>query len=379
MPRLNGWSADAVRIAFLCKRRYMGKDVIDDRYARLYEIPYQLATLGNEVKGFCLGYQGQSPGEWTHDAGPGSLAWTAESIARFGLHGAVAYALHLRRALRSFKPDLLIGASDIPHVVLTGWLSKRLGIPYVVDLYDNFEAFGQARIPGMKTLLRRAVRDASLVTATSEPLARLVRDSYLARGVVVSMPSTVNQDVFRRLDRTACRTALGLPLGANLVGTAGALMQDRGIGALYDAWRMLEQERQDVHLVLAGPIDPEFLPPLGARVHYLGLLTHAETAQLFGALDVGVIYLKDSLFGRFCFPQKAYEMLSCNLSIVAARVGAVSDLLADYPDCLYPADNALELKNCLTRQLLQPAKIDVPIRGWNQLINESIAARIAYL
>lgn len=32
-----------MRVAFLCKRRYMGKDVILDRYARLYEIPFQLA------------------------------------------------------------------------------------------------------------------------------------------------------------------------------------------------------------------------------------------------------------------------------------------------------------------------------------------------
>ncbi|MDN5851146.1 MAG: hypothetical protein L0H63_16170, partial [Nitrococcus sp.] len=32
----NAWLT--MRIAFLCKRRYMGKDVILDRFARLYEI-----------------------------------------------------------------------------------------------------------------------------------------------------------------------------------------------------------------------------------------------------------------------------------------------------------------------------------------------------
>jgi hypothetical protein len=36
-----------MRMAFLCKRHYMGKDVIADRYARLYEIPYQLVKLGH--------------------------------------------------------------------------------------------------------------------------------------------------------------------------------------------------------------------------------------------------------------------------------------------------------------------------------------------
>ena len=46
-----------MRIAYLCKRRYMSKDVILDRYARLYEIPYQLARLGHTVEAFCLCYR----------------------------------------------------------------------------------------------------------------------------------------------------------------------------------------------------------------------------------------------------------------------------------------------------------------------------------
>jgi hypothetical protein len=38
-----------MRVVFLCKRRYMAKDVIVDRYARLNEIPRQLANLGHQV------------------------------------------------------------------------------------------------------------------------------------------------------------------------------------------------------------------------------------------------------------------------------------------------------------------------------------------
>ena len=63
-----------MRIAFLCKRRYMGKDVIDDRYARLYEIPYQLAECGHDVLGLCLSYYRDSEGEWQHPTHTGNLA-----------------------------------------------------------------------------------------------------------------------------------------------------------------------------------------------------------------------------------------------------------------------------------------------------------------
>ena len=77
-----------MRIAFLCKRRYMSKDVILDRYARLYEIPRQLALLGHEVLGLCMSYQNAAPGQWTHDAAPGTLQWESYAVG-----GAIVPAL----------------------------------------------------------------------------------------------------------------------------------------------------------------------------------------------------------------------------------------------------------------------------------------------
>jgi len=40
-----------MRLVFLCKRRYMGKDVSVDRYARLYEIPVSLPTWATKCSG----------------------------------------------------------------------------------------------------------------------------------------------------------------------------------------------------------------------------------------------------------------------------------------------------------------------------------------
>jgi teichuronic acid biosynthesis glycosyltransferase TuaC len=357
-----------MRIAFLCKRRYMGKDVILDRYARLYEIPFQLARLGHDVRGFCLSYQGHDEGAWEHEAAPGKLSWKSHSPGRLYLPGLVAYPQHLLRRLREFAPDVLIGASDIPHVALAGWLAKRLDVPYAVDLYDNFEGFGQARIPGMVTALRRAVRGAALVTTTSEPLRELVMETYRARGEVIAMPSTVDKNVFRPLDRVACRCALDLPERARLIGTAGGLHRDKGVGTLYDAWRVIAARDPDSHLVLAGPTDPGFPPPSGERIHYLGQLPHARTAELFNALDVGVIYLRDTPFGRYCFPQKAYEMLACGLPIASARIGVMPQLLASAPDGLYRADDADDLARAVLAQLNEPQAARVSIDDWAHIV-----------
>lgn len=357
-----------MRIAFLCKRRYMSRDVILDRYARLYEIPFQLARLGHEVRGYCFSYQGHAEGVWRHEASPGQLTWESRSPGFGYVPGLLAYPGKLSRRIREFAPDVIVGASDIPHVALTAWLARRLTIPYTVDLYDNFESFGQARIPGMVTMLRRAVQGAALVTTTSEPLKQLVIETYHAHGEVMAMPSTVDKQVFRTLDRLTARRALGLPETALLIGTAGALYQNRGIDTLYNAWPMVAAQRQDVHLVLAGPLDERLPPPVGERIHYLGMLPHARTAELFNALDVGIIYLRDTVFGRFCFPQKAYEMLACGLPIVAARIGVMQHLLAAQPAALYRPDDAADLERVILAQLARPQPVTVSIQDWATLI-----------
>lgn len=348
----------------------MAKDVVLDRYARLYEIPRQLALLGHDVEAFCLAY---SPAlgdvEIEHEARPGRLRWRSRNWGRAVLPRLASYPWRLLRELRAFDPDVVIAASDIPHMALGAWLGRKLERPFVADLYDNFEGFGQARIPGMVRALRNAVRGADLVLTTSEPLRELVVSGYGARGEVVAMPSSVDKAVFRRGAKRAARTALGLPADVPLVGTAGGLYRDKGIGVLYAAWDILSRRRPDVQLVLAGLHEAACPPPTGARVHALGALPHDRVAELFCALDVGAICVLDTSFGRYCFPQKAYEMLACGLPVAAADLGALGSLFAPWRErCLYVADAPEALADRIEAQLSERFVPPVPVASWDELI-----------
>jgi glycosyltransferase involved in cell wall biosynthesis len=183
------------------------------------------------------------------------------------------------------------------------------------------------------------------------------------------MPSSVDKAIFQPRDKMASRMALGLPTDALLIGTAGGLHRDKGISVLYAAWQILSERRPDVHLVLAGPNEHGFPPPSGARVHSMGALPHDRIADLFCALDVGAICVLDTPFGRYCFPQKAYEMLACRLPIVAANVGAIGRLLAPWQEAiLYPFDDPGALADRIETQLATRYVPPVPVEGWNELI-----------
>lgn len=343
-----------MRIAFLCKRRTTGHDTIGDRYGRLYEMPHQLARMGHEVQCFCLDYYPSDDGEWTHDAAPGALRWHSISLWKWKLPTLLAYPSRVLEQLRTFKPDIVIGASDIPQVVLAAWAAKKLGVPCALDLFDNFEGFGQAKLPGFVPALKRAVRDADLSIAVSAPLKRYVEENYSPRAPVIVMGNSLDKSVFHPHDPRAAREALGLPLDAKLVGTASNLHRMKGIAALYAAWPKIAAQRDDVHLVLAGPVEDAFPPPQGARVHYLGKLPHARVPELFGALDVGVVSVLDTAFGRYCFPLKASEMLACGLNVVAANVGATGELFANMPEALFEPGDADDLAAAVLRQLERP-------------------------
>ena len=358
-----------MRIAFLCKRHYTGKDVIHDRYGRLYELPRQLNRLGHDVQAWCLDYRGCRDEAQQHDLTTNqAMRWNSRATRGMRIAHLPTYPLHLLKQLDTFRPDLLIGASDIPHVALSVWLSRQLGLPCVIDLYDNFESFGQARIPGFHILLRYAIRNADLIVTVSRALREKIQRDHRPRAPIQVMPNGINASTFAPGSRSGARKLLGLPLTAPLIGTAGCLSRMKGVDTLYAAWQRLQQARPELHLVLAGPREKNLPLPIGSRVHYLGELAETQVATLFRALDVGVITVQDSPFGRYCFPQKASEMLACQLPIVASNVGEMPHLLASLPQALFNPDNPHALAMAVLSQLDAPCLSPSPALNWNDLV-----------
>lgn len=219
-----------MRIAVFRKRGYMGQDVISDRYARLYELPRGLAELGHEVRVFCLSYRpaGSIRRRDPVSANGGSLIWHGYDAGPLWIGGLPAYWRTIQRELHDFEPNVLLGGSDAPHAVLTHYLARRLDRPYVIDLYDNYESFGLTRLPGMRRLYRRVLREAAAITAVSEPLSEYLR--RLVPGVpVMTLQSTIDPARFRPRDRASARAQLGLPAQARIVGISGSLHPNRGI------------------------------------------------------------------------------------------------------------------------------------------------------
>lgn len=373
-----------MRVLFLTKQRYMGKDLLRDRFGRFYEFPRALAGHGHRVRVVCLSYWIESA---RSSASPQYLDGVEWRSFPLGWNWAVGFLRHFRRLkeiAREFEPEIVVGASDAAHVIMADSLSARLGVPLVVDLFDNFESYGATKLPGMKRRLKRGICNAAATSAVSHALAEKIKIEYGAPGIVRTITNAVCPEIFYPSDKNSARRELGLPESGLLIGTAGALSAERGTRDLLHAFEKLSHQRRNLHLVLAGRTGREMRIPANPRIKYLGDLPHAHIGRLFNALDVGVVCNRHSPFGEYCFPQKFYEMIACGLPVVAADVGAMRALLVGYENCLYDPNRAGALTAAIEKQLIDPrvANINAPSwktqgRDFHDLLEQALSARRA--
>ena len=224
-----------------------------------------------------------------------------------------------------------------------------------------------ARMPIIKQLYRWVIRKSTAITCVSRPLARLVR-SYRKNGRVYVIENAVRKDLFKPMIKKTCRDVLKLPQNACLVGTAGALDRNRGIQFLFEAFDMLKTKHLGLHLVLAGPRNMRI--PFDNRVHDLGILPLEKVPILLNALDVAIICNRENEFGRYCFPQKAREIMACDVPLIVARVGSMAELLKDHSEWLFNPDDASNMSRVLENRLGDRRTGYEKVLSWSDVATE---------
>ena len=348
-----------MNILVLTKCQYTNKDLIDDQYGRLWEIPLCLFKKGHSINGICLSYRQREKNNYTLIIDNKKIEWNS-----FNITSLFKYIIHLKHQVKLNKPDIIWASSDCFHVILGYLLGKIYKVPCVVDLYDNYEAFKLSKYTGIVPLYRLVVKHADAVSSVSVTLYNLVKTHYKAKGMLGVIENAVNTDVFYPRNKNAAREIFNLPKNAKIIGTAGALDEGRGIDNLYTAFDNLYKDIPDLYLVVAGTGDrdhPIFKHP---NIRDLGVLPNKDVAVFLNSLDVAVICNKDSDFGRYCFPQKAHEILASKVPLVSAKVGAMKALLKDNPECLYDPLNPLDLARKIAIQLKTPTNLELPVNTW---------------
>ncbi len=350
-----------MQILILTKRQYMSKDLLDDRFGRFREIPLALGQMGHKVQGLCLSYANKNEG-YIKD---GSVLWKSINATRLKLPGLLRFIIEAQKLAK--KSDIIWACSDSFYGIIGYFLSLKYHTPLVFDLYDNFEYYLMAKLPVVKQLYRLVVKKCDAVTCVSRPLSRLVK-SYGRYNRIFVIENAVRKDLFKPIDKTICRKNLDLPNNKFLVGTAGALTENRGFQYLLSAFDILKTKYPDLQLVLAGPRNIPI--PHNKRIHDLGILNLEKVPLLLNALDVAVICNRENDFGRYCFPQKAVEIMACDVPLIASRVGSMKELFKDHSEWLFNPDDTSNMARVLENRLGDRRTGYKKVLSWSDVTTE---------
>ncbi|ACL64003.1 glycosyl transferase group 1 [Anaeromyxobacter dehalogenans 2CP-1] len=177
----------------------------------------------------------------------------------------------------------------------------------------------------------RALRRAPLVAvAPSRWMADAARRSSLLRDAHVEViPNSIDTDVFRPIERSEARRALGLPLDRRMLlfaAASGANDPKKGFQHLAAAARILAANGGlPLELVVAGTPPAGARPDCGVPVRWLGVIGDDRALAAWNAaVDVAVVpSVQENLANT------VLEALAAGTPAVAFRVGGMPDMIED--------------------------------------------------
>ena len=267
---------------------------------------------------------------------------------------------------RRFKFDLIDAHFGFPTGIAAWLLARFNKVPFTITLRGSENL--HIRYRWRRVLMQHALRQAACVIAVSERLRDLAISCGAPPENTFCIPNGVDSQVFRLLDRAACRAQFGFRPDVKVILTVGHLIALKGHHRVIEALNALP----DVHLCIAGGAggvkgnrsqlnDLIRRHSLESRVHFLGHLGPEVLASAMCAADV--FCLASSSEG---WPNVVSEALSCGTPVVATDVGAIPQMLTDQTGIIVPPDDHVALQQALACALG---------RSWNRNLIADQGAR----
>jgi glycosyltransferase involved in cell wall biosynthesis len=257
-----------------------------------------------------------------------------------------------RRAVASFRPDLVYTTWAYPDGWAAVGLARGAGLPVVLKVHGS-DVLQVDEYPARRRGTAEALRRADRVVAVSRDLARRVIDLGTDPAKVHVVYNGVDGQVFHPGDRGQARARLGLDPRRPLLLYVGNLVPVKGPDVLIEACAQLAAAGRDFDLHLIGrgssrePLARQAAERgIPGRVRFHGVVAHDRLPDWFRAADLLVLPSRSE-----GVPNVLLEASACGTPFVATDVGGIPEVADLSTSLLVPPGDPARLSGAIDQML----------------------------
>jgi len=236
---------------------------------------------------------------------------------------------HLAHTLRTFQPDI-IDLWEEPWGTVSAHacrLRNRM-LPGTKIISETEQNINRTLPLPFERMRAYTLRNADYAVARSKEAGQVLRAKGYT-GALEVVPNAVDADLFRPMDREACRQELGVT--GFVAGYVGRLVEEKGLMDMVEA---LPHCPADVNLLFVG--NGSFQEALEQRAQTLGVMPRirflrarpAETLPtVMNALDVLMLPSRTTATWKEQFGRVLIEAHACGIPIIGSDSGAIPDVI----------------------------------------------------
>lgn len=288
------------------------------------------------------------PEATVHRLRPLPIGRYADAASQFPFFFNPRWISHLTRTARATNADVIL-VRDLPIAPTAIHVGRRLGIPVMLDMAENYPALMReiftakrqkpldyfVRNPRATAAVERyTLRHIDHVICVVDEMAQRLESMGLSRDritVVSNTPPKSRIAVGERISRGAAD-------GSLMLGYLGILEVPRGVGDAIETVAKLRRDGVDARLrVVGGGRDREVFEQYARRlgleapiVEFTGHVTpHAEAVRLLGESDVGILPYHTSDQWHTTIANKLFDYMALGIPVVAADARPVERILRE--------------------------------------------------
>lgn len=152
------------------------------------------------------------------------------------------------------------------------------------------------------------------------------KSALMTNAEIISIPNAIDTDLYKKLNRTECRTDFGFPEGKKLILFGAFKVEDKrkGLSYLSDASKILFEKYSDQFAFITfGAVSDQLISEIPYPLFHAGYISdEKKMVELYNSADVFVTpSLEDNL------PNTLLEAMSCGTPCVGFNTGGIPEII----------------------------------------------------